>query len=314
MQKEKDGLQFYDIPLHFKNSTNGSVLSFSTTFVFEIIPKRTDIGSNGMVFVISPSNDFQKALPDRYLGLLNDINIGNSLNHIIVVKLDNFQDLEFKDIDDNHVGVNINNLESIISARTGYFPAGKNGIIKYLNLKRGNPMLPDLSLSSVTLDLSPVMLDRMYVGFSISGGIFTASYYILGWSFKMNDQVELIDIILALAIVLPFIGFLILLVLISGALLISKVKDWEVQYGPYKFNYIDLSIATKGFKDTEILGKEVFGRVYRDVLPASNIQVTVKRVDHDSRQRMREFVVEIATIGCLRNPNLVRLLVYSQRK
>ncbi|GMP86508.1 hypothetical protein CsSME_00039256 [Camellia sinensis var. sinensis] len=118
--------------------------------------------------------------------------------------------------------------------------------------------------------------------------------------------------ILALAIVLPFIGFLILLVLISGALLISKVKDWEVQYGPYKFNYIDLSIATKGFKDTEILGKEVFGRVYRDVLPASNIQVTVKRVDHDLRQRMREFVVEIATIGCLRNPNLVRLLVYSR--
>ncbi|THF94550.1 hypothetical protein TEA_026444 [Camellia sinensis var. sinensis] len=77
---------------------------------------------------------------------------------------------------------------------------------------------------------------------------------------------------------------------------------------------MDLSIATNGFKDREILGKEGFGRVYRGVLPASNIQVAVKRVAHDLRQRMREFVAKIATIGCLRHPNLVRLLGYLWHK
>ncbi|KAL7169219.1 hypothetical protein ACSBR2_034291 [Camellia fascicularis] len=140
------------------------------------------MGYSSMTFLSISRTPQMKALPDRYLGLLNDINIGNSLNHIVVVKLENFQDLEFKDIDDNHVGVNINSLESIISACTGYFPAGKNGTIKYLNLKRGNPMqvwmeyngvnkqlnvtlypidvpTPDLSLLSVALDLSLVMLD-----------------------------------------------------------------------------------------------------------------------------------------------------------
>ncbi|KAF5941136.1 hypothetical protein HYC85_022303 [Camellia sinensis] len=171
------GHNFYDVPLHFKNSTNGSVFSFSTTFIFAIVPKHADIGSNGMAFVISPSNNFQAALPDGYLGLLNDVNMGNSSNHIVAVELDTFQDLEFKDIDDNHVGININILESIISAHAGYFHAGKNGTIKYLNLKSGDPMQvwaeyngvnkqfnvtlypidvpkPDLPLLSLTLDLT----------------------------------------------------------------------------------------------------------------------------------------------------------------
>ncbi|KAL7169210.1 hypothetical protein ACSBR2_034283 [Camellia fascicularis] len=55
-----------------------------------------------------------------------------------------------------------------------------------------------------------------------------------------------------------------------------------------------------------------FGTVYRGVLPTLNTQVAVKRVAHDSRRGMREFVAEIATIGRLRHPNLVRLLGYSR--
>lgn len=54
--------------------------------------------------------------------------------------------------------------------------------------------------------------------------------------------------------------------------------------------------------------------MYKGVLPSSNTQVAVKRISHDSRQGMREFVAEIATIGRLRHPNLVRLLGYCRRK
>ena len=49
-------------------------------------------------------------------------------------------------------------------------------------------------------------------------------------------------------------------------------------------------------------------------LPVSNIEIAVKRVSHDSRQGMREFIAEIATIGRLRHPNLVRLQGYCRRK
>ncbi|MBA0654745.1 hypothetical protein Goklo_021681 [Gossypium klotzschianum] len=88
----------------------------------------------------------------------------------------------------------------------------------------------------------------------------------------------------------------------------------EVQYGPHRFSYKDLFKATKGFKEKEVLGRGGFGKVHKGVLPSSNIQITVKRISHDSRQGMREFVAEIATIGRLGHPNLVRLLGYCRRK
>ncbi|KAL8094152.1 hypothetical protein AgCh_035862 [Apium graveolens] len=57
-----------------------------------------------------------------------------------------------------------------------------------------------------------------------------------------------------------------------------------------------------------------FGRVYRGVLPVSNIQVAVKRVSHESRQAIREFIAEIVTMGRLRHRNIVQLLGYCRLK
>ncbi|CAL5423094.1 unnamed protein product [Camellia sinensis] len=357
------GHAFYNDAIQFKNSTNnGRVISFSTTFIFEIVQKYPSSDGHGMAFVISPSKEFRGARPAGYLGLFNDINTGSSSNHIVAVEIDTFKDVEFDDRDNNHVGIDINGLKSIISASAGYFPAGKNGTFKDLKLKNGDPMQvwveynglekqinvtlspinvtkPDLPLISLRRDLSPVILDNMYVGFSTSTGRLTASdYYILAWSFKMNGEAEQIDLSripkipqpsqeidrepnAVLEVLFPFILFLVLLLVsLAGGLLISRKKfidvleDWEVQYGPHRFSYKDLSIATEGFEDRKLLGRGGFGTVYRGVLPTLNTQVAVKRVAHDSRQGMREFVAEIATIGCLRHPNLVRLLGYSRHK
>jgi serine/threonine protein kinase len=57
-----------------------------------------------------------------------------------------------------------------------------------------------------------------------------------------------------------------------------------------------------------------FGKVYRGVLSTSKIEIAVKRISHESRQGMREFVAEIASMGRLRHRNLVPLLGYCQRK
>ena len=112
------------------------------------------------------------------------------------------------------------------------------------------------------------------------------------------------------------------LVAISGAtyVIIRKRKfaelleDWEVDYGPHRFKYKDLYIATKGFRDKELLGSGGFGRVYKGVLTTSKIEIAVKKVSHESRQGMREFVAEIVSIGRLRHRNLVPLLGYCRRK
>ncbi|KAA8517251.1 hypothetical protein F0562_017497 [Nyssa sinensis] len=355
------GHAFYNFPIQFKNHTNGSVLSFSTTFIFAMEPDYPKLGGHGIAFVISPSKDLKGAMPSQYLGLFNSTNDGHSSNHVVAVELDAIPDFEFNDLNGNHVGVDINSLKSVISAPAGYY-TGKNGGFKNLTLKSGDPMQvwveydgiekqlnvtlspvnipkPNIPLLSLSKDLSPFLLESMYVGFSSSTGLCQTDQYLLGWSFKMNGSAQELDrfhlpklpfmvdkqrarIQKILTVVLSLTGsiFSVLLV-IYGALIILRRKkfmeileDWEVQYGAHRFTYKDLFIATKGFKDKELLGQGGFGKVYRGLLPTSNKQIAVKRVAHDSRQGMREFVAEIATIGRLRHPNLVTLLGYCRRK
>lgn len=92
------------------------------------------------------------------------------------------------------------------------------------------------------------------------------------------------------------------------------LEDWELDYGPHRFKYKDLYTATNGFKEKEILGSGGFGRVYKGVLPKSKLEIAVKRVSHESRQGMKEFVAEIVSLGRLRHRNLVQLLGYCRRK
>ncbi|KAF7850053.1 hypothetical protein BT93_L5901 [Corymbia citriodora subsp. variegata] len=125
-----------------------------------------------------------------------------------------------------------------------------------------------------------------------------------------------------LTIVLPLMVLFVVSMLILGLVYVIRRKrkfaevleDWERDYGPHRFKYKDLYIATKGFRDQELLGAGGFGQVYRGILPTSNIEIAVKRVSHESRQGMREFVAEIISIGRLRHRNLVALLGYCRRK
>lgn len=85
-------------------------------------------------------------------------------------------------------------------------------------------------------------------------------------------------------------------------------EDWEVEFGPHRFSYKDLFRATQGFKSKFLLGIGGFGRVYKGVLPKSKMDVAVKRVSHESKQGIKEFVAEVVSIGRLRHRNLVQLL------
>ncbi|XVF71529.1 hypothetical protein PTKIN_Ptkin12aG0045300 [Pterospermum kingtungense] len=359
--RRQSGHIFYKNPIQFKNSTEGSVFSFSTTFIFAIVPESPPIGGHGLAFVISPNKELSRASPSQYLGLFNFTNNGNSTNHIVAVELDTVRSLDVEDIDDNHVGIDINSVVSAVSASAGYFT--DDGVFKSLTLRSGDSMQiwveydgaekqmnvtlhpinitkPKTPLLSLKRDLSPYILDSMYVGFSSSTGSLQSSHYILAWNFKMNGRAEDLDLSQLpklprrvignqsikplkkiLVISLSLTGVTLVVILIFGAVLISKKKrltkileDWEVQYGPHRFSYKHIFKATKGFREKEVLGKGGFGRVYKGVLPSSNTEAAVKRISHDSRQGMREFVAEIATIGRLGHPNLVRLLGYCRRK
>ncbi|KAG8483972.1 hypothetical protein CXB51_023343 [Gossypium anomalum] len=355
---QQKGHAFYPHLVDFKNSTNGSVFSFSSTFVFAILPEFPNLSGHGIAFVIAPTKGLPGSLPSQYLGLFNESNNGNDTNHVVAVELDTIQSTEFDDINDNHVGIDINGLKSATFFPAGYFEDDSHDF-KNLTLISGKQMQvwveyhglekrmdvtlapfkvpkPDTPLLSLSRDLSSIVNREMYVGFSSSTGSVLTSHYVLGWSFKVNGQAEELTLSQlpklprlgpkkkpkVLTIGLPLILVSLALAGVSGAAYLVRrkrkfadvVEDWELEYGPHRFKFKDLYIATKGFKDKELLGAGGFGRVYRGVLPSNKLEVAVKRVSHESRQGMREFVAEIVSIGRLRHRNLVQLLGYCRRK
>ncbi|XP_030542246.1 L-type lectin-domain containing receptor kinase IV.1-like [Rhodamnia argentea] len=355
--KQQMGHAFHPDPVQFKNSPNGSVFSFSTAFVFVIQPQYAILGGHGIVFVIAPQRGLPGSLPSQHLGMFNETNNGNDTNHVFGVELDTIQNSEFQDINENHVGIDLNSLTSANSAPAGYYADG--GKFKNLTLISGKAMQvwvdynatetridvtlapvnvqkPKIPLLSLRRDLSSIINQNMYVGFSSSTGSMPTSHYVLGWSFRVNGEAQALALSQlpklprigkkktsrVLTIGLPLMVLLVVSMLISSVVYVIRRKtkfaevleDWERDYGPHRFKYKDLYIATKGFQEQELLGTGGFGRVYRGILPTSKIEIAVKRVSHESRQGMREFVAEIISIGRLRHRNIVLLLGYCRRK
>ncbi|KAG6530481.1 L-type lectin-domain containing receptor kinase S.4-like [Zingiber officinale] len=346
------GRAFYPTALQFRNVSDGAAFSFSTAFAFAIVPEYPKLGGHGFAFTIAPSKNLPGALPSQYLGLMNASEVGNATNHVFAVEFDTVQDFEFGDINDNHVGIDINSLVSNASAATGYF----DGAVKRdLNLKGGHTIQawvdydgarkvinvtvspfskkPNTPLLTFPVDLSAILEDHMFVGFSASTGLLASSHYLFGWSFKMNGAARSLDLSSLPSLPRPHkknvtlivaasasAVILLVAILIATGYIFYKIKNadviepWERSYGPHRFSYAELKHATKGFRDRELLGFGGFGKVYKGTLPGSKMEVAVKRVSHESRQGIREFVAEIASIGRLRHRNLVQLQGWCRRR
>lgn len=91
---------------------------------------------------------------------------------------------------------------------------------------------------------------------------------------------------------------------------VEVLEDWELKYNLHRFKYKYLYDATNGFGDRELLGIGGFRRVYKGVLPVSEIEVAVKRISRGSRHGKEEFMAEIESIGRLRHRNIIQLLGY----
>ncbi|CAN7007539.1 unnamed protein product [Brassica oleracea var. botrytis] len=244
-------------------------------------------------------------------------------------------------------------MKSIISAPAGYYD--QKGEFKTLSLisgkllritilysheeRRLNVTLsppdetyhPKQPLLSLNQDLSPYLMEDMYVGFTASTGSLGAIHYMLMWyqytliivpqlDFaipifppypKIESQVKRIVLAtsLTLALFVAFAASALLLFLYKRHKKVLEVlEEWEIECGPHRFAYSELYKATNGFK--QILGEGGFGKVFKGTLPGSDAEIAVKRVSRGSSQGMREFLAEVTTIGRLRHPNLVRLLGY----
>lgn len=196
---------------------------------------------------------------------------------------------------------------------------------------------PKKPLLQTTVDLSGVVQGTAaYVGFTSATGILFSRHFVLGWAFAFDGAAPALNISAlpalppagpkprpkVLEIVLPIatatlvfaVGVLVYALLRRRARYAELREDWETAFGPHRFSYKDLFHATGGFSDKRLLGAGGFGSVYRGVLRKSNTEVAVKKVSHESKQGMKEFIAEVASMGRLRHRNLVQLLGYCRRK
>ncbi|KAH0939147.1 hypothetical protein HID58_006608, partial [Brassica napus] len=327
---QQTGHAFYNKSIRLKNSPNGTVSSFSTTFVFAIHPRIPGLSGHGIAFVIAPNTRLPYATPSQYMGLFNITSNGNKTNHVFAIELDTIRSTEFNDINDNHVGIDINSLTSVW--------IDYNGRTHKINVMMGplNEEKPKKPLVSVVRDLSFVILQDMFVGFSSATGTVPAEHYVLGWSFGVNREAPPLDLsklpklpllhptrisyfcrfgIPSISIILIFSCiFLVWFIARRRRMFQEELDDWETELGNNRLRFKDLYYATKGFKEKDLLGSGGFGRVYKGVMLETNLEIAVKKVSHDSRQGLKEFVSEIVSIGRMRHPNLVPLLGYCRRR
>ncbi|WCJ30765.1 Concanavalin A-like lectin protein kinase family protein [Euphorbia peplus] len=201
------GRAFYPFKIPTKTPNSSTPLPFSTSFIFSISPVKDFLPGHGFVFVFFPFAGAEGANSAQHLGLLNFTNDGNPNNHVFGVEFDTFMNQEFNDLNDNHVGVDLNSLTSIAQESAGFWVDNEekfqtlklnNGEnyqvwIDYLDSRINVTMVkvgeirPTKPLISEFVNLSNVFLDEMYVGFCAATGRLVQSHRILSWSFSNTN-------------------------------------------------------------------------------------------------------------------------------
>ncbi|KFK30833.1 hypothetical protein AALP_AA6G031600 [Arabis alpina] len=349
--ERQTGHAFYTKQIRFKDSPNGTISSFSTTFVFAIQSPNPALSVHGMAFVVAPNSSLPSAQSNEFLGLFNRNNNGKITNHVFAVEFDTVLNTEFNDMNDNHVGIDINSLISLNSSLAGYWD--ETGQFKSMKLRSRKPMQvwvdydggthqidvtmapfkkskPTKPLVSIVKDLSSVLLQDMFVGFSAATGLLGSEHSVLGWSFGVNGKAPPLDLsrlptlqqskraykkwLLLLIGLLVIFSLLVYLIMRRKRKFAEELEDWEADLKKNRLKFKDLYDATKGFKEKDLLGSGGFGSVYKGVMPKTRQEIAVKRVSNESRQGLKEFVSEIVSIGRMSHRNIVPLLGYCRRK
>ncbi|XP_077227909.1 L-type lectin-domain containing receptor kinase S.1-like [Tasmannia lanceolata] len=198
------GRAFYPTPLKMittPTNTN-TITSFSTSFVFSILPQDPTNPGFGLAFVLSNTTSPSGAISGQYFGLFsNALPIHTPL---LAVEFDTGQNQEFNDSDGNHVGIDLNSIQSSFNQTAGYWDS--TGEFRTIHMNSGQNIRAWIEFSGTDLQInvtiSPAgiskpsrplisyqnpeivnyLSDQMYVGFSASKVTWVERQRILGWS------------------------------------------------------------------------------------------------------------------------------------
>ncbi|KAM1123605.1 hypothetical protein ACFXTH_004906 [Malus domestica] len=206
------GRALYKSKIPTKDPNSLYVHPFSTSFIFSIAPYKNTLPGHGLVFIFVPETGIKGTSSSQHLGLFNLTNDGKSDNHVFGVEFDVFKNEEFGDINDNHVGVDVNSLKSVEAHEAGFWPENSDGsdeksfkklklnsgenyqvwidfkdLLINITMVRAGAKRPKTPLLSFGYNLSGVFKDEMFVGFTSSTGQLVESHKILAWSFSNSN-------------------------------------------------------------------------------------------------------------------------------
>ncbi|CAN8298467.1 unnamed protein product [Cochlearia groenlandica] len=301
--------------------------TFNTTFVINI-SNQTDPGGEGLAFVLTPEKTSPQNSSGMWLGLVNEKTNRTHESKIVAVEFDTRKS-HVGDLDGNHVGLNVNNIDSIVqeslSSRGIKIDSGVDftAHVRYdgknlsVYVSRNAEVYEQRNfVFSRAIDLSVFLPETVYVGFTASTSNFTELNCVRSWSFD-GLEIDGEKDMLWLWISIPIVFIVVISALLGALYLRSRSKAGETNpdieaeldncaTNPQKFKLRELKRATGSFSPENKLGQGGFGMVFKGKWEGRDI--AVKRVSEKSHQGKQEFISEITTIGNLNHRNLVKLL------
>uniref|UniRef100_A0A7N2L6X3 Protein kinase domain-containing protein n=1 Tax=Quercus lobata TaxID=97700 RepID=A0A7N2L6X3_QUELO len=207
---------------------------------------------------------------------------------------------------DNHVGIDVNSIDSSVTFSQVNFRPAASSLVRYNSTTKNlsvflTPSAENLDLNwnyilSFIVDLRTVLPEWVNVGFSAATVSLVAVMscglvllWFICWRKKESGRME------------EFID--------------DMCMGDEICAGtvPRRFTYLELSRATNNFVEEGKLGEGGFGGVYKGLLCESNTKVAVK-VSKESKQGKNEYISKVNTITHLRHRNLVQLIGWCHKR
>lgn len=208
------GRAFYPIPIPVKPNTNNNtqISSFSTSFIFSILPQITSSPGFGLAFVLSNSTSPPGAISGQYFGIFSNSTVP-TVSPLLAIEFDTGRNPEFNDPDENHVGIDLNNIESAKTQTAGYYNSSNGDKFVPVNMRNGQNIRAWIEFDGTQLEINvtiapvgvskpskplltyrdPIIAnhvsDQMFIGFSASKVTWIEPQRILAWSFSDTGSI-----------------------------------------------------------------------------------------------------------------------------